>query len=127
MSEYDAALARCGMLDEDQLGRPWAFRGRQMDVRYALYRTLEDAQEVSVRVSAGEHPESRRILALTQRAFGSLRALLVGAPDALLGQSPRAGEWSIREIASAAIDKIKRSRPAVLSSFKSAAIGVAVS
>jgi DinB superfamily len=98
VSEYDAALARCGMLDEDQLGRPWAFRGRQMDVRYALYRTLEDAQEVSVRVSAGEHPESRRILALTQRAFGSLRALLVGVPAALLGQSPRAGEWSIREI-----------------------------
>jgi hypothetical protein len=98
VSEYDAALARCGMLDEDQLGRPWVFRGRQMDVRYALYRTLEDAQEVSVRVSAGEHPESRRILALTQRAFGSLRALLLGVPGAWLGRSPRAGEWSIREI-----------------------------
>ncbi len=69
-----------------------------MDVRYALYRTLEDAQEVHVRVSAGDHPESRRILALAQRAFASLRALLVGLPGALLDQSPRAGEWSIREI-----------------------------
>ncbi len=69
-----------------------------MDVRYALYRTLEDAQEVHVRVSAGDHPESRRILALAQQAFGSLRALLVAVPGALLDQSPRAGEWSIREI-----------------------------
>jgi uncharacterized damage-inducible protein DinB len=68
-----------------------------MDVRYALYRTLEDAQEVHVRVSAADHPESRRILALAQEAFGSLRALLVGVPETLLDKSPRAGEWSIRE------------------------------
>src|SRR4030095_1304985 len=85
------------MLDEEALARPWAFRGRQMEVRYALYRTLEDAQEVHVRVSAADHPESRRILALAQQAFGSLRALLVGVPETLLDKSPRAGEWSIRE------------------------------
>src|SRR6266550_2870883 len=51
------------MLDEEALARPWPFRGRQMEVRYALYRTLEDAQEAHVRVSAADHPESRRILA----------------------------------------------------------------
>jgi hypothetical protein len=98
MSDYDAALARCGMLDEDALARPWSWRGRQMDIRYALYRTLEDAQEVQVRVAVGDHAESRRILALAQRAFGGLRALLVGVPAAWLDKSPRAGEWSIREI-----------------------------
>jgi hypothetical protein len=98
VSDYDLALARWGTLDEDALGRPWTFRGRQMDVRYALYRTLEDAHEVHVRVSAGDLPESRRILALAQRAFGSLRALLLGVPSAFLDKSPRAGEWSIREI-----------------------------
>ena len=97
MSDYDLALARCGMLDEDVLARPWSFRGRQMDVRYALYRTLEDAQEAYVRVAAGEHPESRRILALAQRAFGGLRVLLAGLPGALLERAPRAGEWSIQE------------------------------
>ena len=97
VSDYDAALARCGMLDEEALARPWPFRGRQMEVRYALYRTLEDAQEVHVRVSAADHPESRRILALAQQAFGSLRALLIGVPETLLDKSPRAGEWSIRE------------------------------
>jgi len=97
VNDYDAALARCGTLDEDVLARPWSFRGRQMDVRYALYRTLEDAQEVQVRVSAGDHPESRRILALAQRALGSLRALLTGLPGASLDRAPRAGEWSIQE------------------------------
>jgi len=67
VSDFDAALARCGLLDEDVLGRPWQWRGRQIDVRYALYRTLEEAQEVHVRVSAGAHPESRRILALAEK------------------------------------------------------------
>jgi hypothetical protein len=98
VSDYDLALARWGTLDEDALARPWTFRGRQMDVRYALYRTLEDAQEVHVQVAARSLPESRRILALAQGAFGSLRALLVGLPEAMLDKSPRAGEWSIREI-----------------------------
>ena len=88
MSDFDAALARCGTLDEDVLGRPWPFRGRPMDVRYALYRTLEDAQEVYVRVSAGAHPESCRILALAQHAFGGLRGLLAGLPGALLDKAP---------------------------------------
>jgi hypothetical protein len=97
VSDYDAALARCGGLDEDVLSRPWTFRGRQMDVRYALYRTLEDGQEAYVRVAAGEHPESRRILALAQRACGGLRALRVGLPGVLLEKTPRAGEWSIQE------------------------------
>jgi DinB family protein len=98
VSDFDAALARCGTLDEDVLGRPWPFRGRPMDVRYALYRTLEDAQEVYVRVSAGAHPESRRILALAQHAFGGLRGLLAGLPGALLDKAPSTGEWPIREV-----------------------------
>lgn len=97
VSDYDVALSRCGMLDEDALARPWPWRGRQMDVRYALYRTLEDAQEAHVRASAATHPESRRILALAHHAFGSLRALLAGLPGALLDKPPRAGEWPIRE------------------------------
>ena len=69
-----------------------------MEVRYALYRTLEDAQNVFAHVSAAERPESRRILALAQRAFGDLRGLLAGLPDALLDKAPKAGEWPIREV-----------------------------
>jgi hypothetical protein len=97
MTDFDATLEGVAALDEGMLARPWAFRGRPMDVRYALYRTLEDAQEAHVRVAARPHPESRRILSLAQRAFGDLRGLLIGLPADLLDRAPRDGEWPIRE------------------------------
>ena len=97
MSDFDAALSGFAALDEGALSRPWSWRDGRMDVRYALYRTLEDAQEAHVRIAAGQHPESRRILALAQRAFGDLRGLLSGLPTDLLDTSPREGEWPIRE------------------------------
>jgi hypothetical protein len=98
MGDFEDALARFADLDEAGLGRPWTFQGKPMDVRYALYRTLEDAQEILVGVAARPHPESRRILALAQRAFGDLRGLLVGLPGQLLDRAPREGEWSLREV-----------------------------
>src|SRR5437867_13244121 len=85
VSEFDAALIGCAALDEEALARPWTWRGRQTDVRYALYRTPEDAQEAHVRASAGEHPESRRIPARGQRALRALRA-----PRARLPRAPPA-------------------------------------
>jgi hypothetical protein len=97
MTDFDTALIGFAALDEEDLSRPWSWRDGRMDVRYALYRTLEDAQEAYVSVSAGTHPDSRRILALAQRAFGDLRGLLLGLPADLLDQSPRAGEWPVRE------------------------------
>ncbi|HEV8228044.1 MAG TPA: DinB family protein [Methylomirabilota bacterium] len=96
-TEVDAALARFATLDEQELSQPWRFRDKPSDVRYALYRTLEDAQEILVRLSALPHPESRRILALAQRAFGDLRGLLIDLPGDVLDRSPREEEWSIRE------------------------------
>ena len=68
-----------------------------MSARFALYRTLEDAQEVHVPLAARPHPESRRILALAQRAFGDLRGLLAGLPSDLLDRAPREKEWTLRE------------------------------
>ena len=96
-SEVDAALASFAALDEAELARPWRFRDTPADVRYAIYRTLEDAQEAYVGVAALPHPEAQRILALARRAFGDLRGLLVGLPSELIDRSPREGEWSIRE------------------------------
>ncbi|HEY7601986.1 MAG TPA: DinB family protein [Methylomirabilota bacterium] len=97
MTNVDAALAGFAGLDEAALARPWVYREKPMDVRYALYRTLEDAQEAHVVVAARPHPESRRILAFCQRAFGSLRGLVIGLPDTLLDREPRPGEWSVGE------------------------------
>jgi hypothetical protein len=94
----ESVLTGWTALDETELGRPWTYQGGKMEARYALYRTMEDAQEALMRVTATPHPESRRILALAQRAFGDLRGLLAGVGDQLLDKAPRAGEWSIREV-----------------------------
>ena len=97
-ADVEAALSRFAALDEKDLALPWHFRDKQMDVCYALYRTIEEAQEVLVRAAAQPHPESRRILSLAQRAFGDLRGLLIGLPTDLLDRAPRDGEWSMREV-----------------------------
>ena len=98
MTPFASAMARCARLDEDALAQKWSFRDKPMDVRYALYRTLEDTQEALVSAAAGAHPESRRILALAQRSFEDLRGLLIGLPDDLLDKAPRPGEWPVREV-----------------------------
>src|SRR2546422_10831396 len=97
MSDFDVALRGFAALDEEALSRPWSWRDQAMDVRFALYRTLEDAQEMYARLSSARYPESRRILALAQRAFGDLRGLLTGLPADLLDRAPREGEWPVRE------------------------------
>jgi DinB superfamily len=96
MTDWSAALETAASLDETALAGPFTYRDKKMDVRYALFRTLEDAQETHVRVAALPHPESRRILSLAQRAFGDLRGLLTGAPADLLDRTPREGEWPLR-------------------------------
>jgi DinB superfamily len=96
--DFDGALSEFAALDEAELARPWVWRGRPLDVRYALYRALEEAQEAYVRATAEPHSEARRILALAQRAFGDLRGLLVGLPPDVLATAPRPGEWSVREV-----------------------------
>lgn len=97
MTDVTAVLTRFAALDEEALSRPWTWREGKIDVRYALYRALEEAQEAYVGAAAGPHPESRRILALAQRAFGDLRGLLIGLPADLLEAPPRPGEWTIGE------------------------------
>jgi hypothetical protein len=97
MSAFERAMAAFAALDEPELGCPWTFGGVKMDARYALYRLLEDAQGALVDAARASHPESRRILALAQAAFGDLRGLLVGLPAEWLDQAPRAGEWPLRD------------------------------
>jgi hypothetical protein len=94
----ERVLASWTALDDAELRRPWTWRDGKMELGYALYRTLEDAQEALMRVAASPRGESQRILALAQRAFGDLRGLLAGLPDDLLDKAPRAGEWTVREV-----------------------------
>ena len=98
MTTLDEALAGFAELDAGELGHPWTWRDGKMDVRHALYRTLEDAQEMLVPAAAAPLPESGRILALAQRAFGDLRGLLIGLPAEHFDRGPSEGEWSIRQV-----------------------------
>jgi len=98
MATLDEALAGFAELDAAELGHPWTWREGKMDVRHALYRTLEDAQELLVPAAAAPLPESARILALAQRAFGDLRGLLIGLPAEHFDRGPADGEWSIRQV-----------------------------
>src|SRR6266436_7854168 len=97
MNDSSAALARLAELDEEALARPWRWRGGEIDFHYALYNALEEAQAAYVQAGGQPHPESRRILALAQRAFGDLRGLLIGLDAAMLDAQPRPCEWSIGE------------------------------
>ena len=92
-----ALLIAVSALDEDALARPWSWRGRPLDVRNAVYFALQDADEALIRAAAGPHPESRRILALAQSAFGDLRGLLAGLPADLLDRAPAPDQWPVRE------------------------------
>jgi hypothetical protein len=94
----ESVLTAWTALDEPALARPWTFRGGTLDVRNALYWTLVEAQQAVTRATAASPPESRRILALAQRAFGNLRGQLVGLPDDLLDKAPAPGEWSVRDV-----------------------------
>jgi hypothetical protein len=98
MAGFEETVRGFAELDHEALSRPWPWREGTIDVRYALYRALEEAQEAYVQAAAGPHPESRRILALAQRALGDLRGLLAGLPADRLDVAPRAGEWSIRAV-----------------------------
>lgn len=73
-----------------------------MDLGYALYHAVE--QEQRAVIEAPDAPtESARILSLAQSAFGELRGLLAGLPDALLDRAPSPGEWTLRETLAHAI------------------------
>src|SRR5262245_28023502 len=98
MTAVTTALAGFAALDAEALGREWTWRDGTIDVRYALYRTLEEAQEAYATVAAQPHPESRRVLALAHRAFGDLSGLLVGVPGDLLDRVAYEGEWPLREV-----------------------------
>ena len=98
MTTFAGMLAAWAQLDEDVLSQAWTWRGGKMEARYALYRALEEAQAAVIGAAAGTPSESRRILALAQRAFGDLRGLLIGLPDKLLDKAPRPGEWPLRDV-----------------------------
>ncbi len=91
-------MSRYASLDGDALARPWRWRGRELDVRGALYVSLQEEQDALVRARSEWEPrEAERILSLARRAFGDLRGLLVALSDSHL-DGARDAEWSLRDV-----------------------------
>jgi hypothetical protein len=96
---FENVIELFASLDTAALERPWAWRARDLNVREALYRTLEDEQEALGRAALGRaFSEAQRSLMLAQRAFGDLRGLLVGLPAELLDAAPQPNEWTVRQV-----------------------------
>jgi hypothetical protein len=100
MPTFDDALARYAGLSEARLAEPWRWPDREgldLEVRDALLRSLE--LELEAAAQAGSRAsEAARATALAQEAFGDLRGLLCGLPDALLDAPPEPGEWTLRQV-----------------------------
>jgi uncharacterized damage-inducible protein DinB len=94
------ALVRYAGLPDQRLAEPWRWPARDgaaLEVRDALLRSLE--LELAALAAAGPGPGERaRAVALGQAAFGDLRGLLCGLPDALLDAEPGDSEWTLRQV-----------------------------
>src|SRR2546425_5458639 len=95
-------MRRFAALDDRDLAAPWSWRGGDLQVRDALYRSLGD--ELDALVVARERwdrdpatTDAERILSHADSALGDLRGLLVALDDPLLDRAPAEGEWTLRE------------------------------
>jgi hypothetical protein len=93
------ALTKLAQLSDEDCGRPWTWRegGPPLQVRDALYRSLEEELEAALSWQPAE-TRAARAVAEAQRAWGDLRGLLLGLPDSQLDRAPAPGEWSVREV-----------------------------
>ena len=100
MVTFVDVLVRYAGLPDQRLSEPWRWPGRNgaaLEVRDALLRSLE--MELAVLAAAGSGAGERaHAVALGQAAYGDLRGLLCGLPDALLDAEPGAGEWTLRQV-----------------------------
>ena len=102
MGPFETAMRAYALLEDAALEADWSWRGGSLQVRDALYRSLGDELDalVAARTRWDRDPattDAERILALADRALGSLRGLLVGLDDVLLDRSFAPGEWTLRE------------------------------
>jgi uncharacterized damage-inducible protein DinB len=100
MPTFEDVLARYASLSEARLSEPWRWPGREgeeLEIRDALLRSLE--LELAAAATAGTGVgEAAQATAMAQAAFGDLRGLLCGLPDAVLDVEPGGGEWTLRRV-----------------------------
>jgi len=100
---FVAAMAGLAALPDSRCSEPWVWpchSGWPLQVRDALYRSLEEELE-AVAAQASPETEAARLLAAGQRAWGDLRGLLVGLGDGILDQAegpPDGTVWTLRQL-----------------------------
>jgi hypothetical protein len=100
MPTFEDVLVHYAGLSETRLSEPWRWpghEGAELEVRDAPLRSLELELAAAARAGTGAS-EAAQATALAQAAFGDLRGLLCGLPDALLDADPGGGEWTLRAV-----------------------------
>jgi hypothetical protein len=131
---FVATMARLASLSDSRCSEPWERPGQSawpLQVRDALYRSLEE-ELAAVAAQPAPASEAGRLLAVGQRAWGELRGLLVGVPDAALDRTPAgqrlwpspggagaekpgawALDWTLRDVLGHLLLTMRRDREAV--------------
>lgn len=100
MVTFEDVLVRYAGLSEQRLSERWTWPARDgaaLEVRDALLRSLE-LELAALAIAGSGSGERSRAAALGQAAFGDLRGLLCGLPDALLDAEPGDGGWTLRQV-----------------------------
>jgi len=93
---FDEALRGLLRIGDDNLVRPWAWRGGGVSVRYCFYRCYEliEAATAAVEAAGAARPEGARIVGQATAATWDLHGLLLAETDAEAARAPD-GDWSI--------------------------------
>src|ERR1700694_1169495 len=133
-------MTQLAALPDGRCSEPWEWPGHSgwpLQVRDALYRSLEE-ELAAVAAQTAPPSEAGRLLAAGQRAWGELRGLLVGIPDAALDQPPppspaaahllaepepleQEAEWTLREVLAHVLLTERRDREQVHSALRRSA------
>ncbi len=89
---------------EDDLAKPWNWKGYKEGIRVAFFRVYEELRQLAANL-ASERAASGNPLTTAQRALSQhqvahrdLQAVLLGVTDEQFDQSPAEEEWSLRDI-----------------------------
>jgi DinB superfamily len=101
MPSFAETMAAMAVFSDEDMGRPWKWRGEGSDlgVRDGYHRTLEAELAQLAGVESGT-PATESILAMAeaQRALGRALGLLAGQPEELLDFEPAPDSWPLRQV-----------------------------
>jgi uncharacterized damage-inducible protein DinB len=91
-------------LPDEALEYDWAWRDHDEGLRFALIGTYHELRDLAVTLASGRQAEdspitiAQHVLAQYHAALRDLEAVLFGASDDDLDQTPAEGEWPLRRV-----------------------------